>query len=307
MKKKKALSFIDIVRMFPDEQSARTWFEELRWGDGRFCPNPDCGSTNTYRITSGKPMPYRCADCRTYFSVRTGTPMQSSRLPLHTWLYAMYMLSTHPKGVSSMQLHRDLGINQSHAWHLGHRIREGWDSYYDRYFGPVEVDETYVGGKEKNKHASKKLREGRGTVGKSIVVGMKDRKTKKVQAKVIGRTDRGTLSSFVKRRIKKGAKVYTDEHRGYTDVPNHRVIKHSVGQYVDDQVHTNGIESFWAVLKRGYVGTYHHMSIKHLHRYVNEFAGRHNVRGVETLEQLALLAMSMVGKVLSYDELTGRK
>ena len=160
-----------------------------------------------------------------------------------------------------------------------------------------------MGGKEKNKHSHKKLRAGRGGVGKSLVVGAKDRETGTVSAKVVESNASDTLVPFVAKRTAPGATVYTDEHAAYRGLPNHAAVKHGVGQYVDGQAHTNGIESFWAMLKRGYHGTYHQVSAKHLQRYVDEFSGRHNVRNLDTLDQMALVAKSMDGKRLRYREL----
>ena len=187
-------------------------------------------------------------------------------------------MTTGLKGTSSMKLRRDLGITQKTAWHLAHRIRETWRYNGSPMAGPAEADESYFGGLEKNKHESKKAKTGRGTAGKTAVLGVKDRKTNTVKATVIERTDRPTLSGFVADSVEPGAKVYTDEHSGYEWVENHEVVRHSVKEYVRDQAHTNGIESFWSMLKRGYTGTYHKMSKKHLGRYVTEFAGRHNAR-----------------------------
>ena len=161
-----------------------------------------------------------------------------------------------------------------------------------------------MGGKERNKHQSKKLRAGRGAVGKVAVVGMKDRETNRISAEVVESTDGLTLQGFVLDQVADGAKVYTDDHRGYHGLPNHQTVKHSVGEYVDGMAHTNGIESFWSMLKRGYKGTYHRMSAKHLQRYVNEFAGRHNVRSKGTLDQMAGIARGFVGKRLLYRDLT---
>ena len=188
-----------------------------------------------------------------------------------------------------------------------HRIREGLAAEaarLDRFEGPVEVDESYFGGKEHNKHASKKLHAGRGAVGKTAVVAAKDRNTNRVKAKVVERTNKQTLQPFVESAREPGAKVYTDEAKAYDGLENRESVKHSVGEYVDGMAHTNGVESFWSMLKRGYHGTYHRMSPKHLQRYVNEFAGRHNIRDLDTIDQMAHVAAGMVGRRLLHRELT---
>ena len=305
---REGLTLMEVMELFPSEDAAKEWFEGVVWGPKRCCGK--CGSTNTKEVPNAKPMPYWCSACGSYFSVRTGTPMARSKIPLRKWAIAIYLCLTSLKSVSSLKLHRDIGVSQPAAWFMLHRIREAWaggDRGGSGLSGPVEVDETYVGGKRKNMSNAKRRElagTGRGAVGKTAVVGMKDRSTKEVRAKVTPSVAAPALQSFVAENAAPGATVYTDEAAAYRGIPfKHEAVRHGVAEYVRGMAHTNGMESFWSMLKRAHMGTFHKLSPKHLNRYVQEFAGKHNIRESGTLAQMRDTVTRMIGRTLLYRDL----
>ncbi len=308
--KRKKIGLAALNRMFPDNDAAYKWFENRLWPDGPYCPH--CGSFNVQAGIKHSSMTHRCRDCdgRPMFSLKTGTIMEGSKLDYWTWAIAIFYVTTNIKGIASTKLSSELEITQKSAWHLGHRLRKSMEEGVELFTGPVEVDETYVGGKRKNMSLAKRKElkgTGRGAVGKAAVVGLKDRETKQVVARHVQKTDSPHLAGFVAEKTKLGSKVYSDEAKAYKVLDpwfDHEAVNHGVGEYVRDMAHTNGMESFWSMLKRGYEGIYHYMSPKHLDRYVNEFSKRNNVRKADTINQMDSVARGMVGKHLSYRDLT---
>ena len=309
------LSLEEFFELFPDDEAAELFFMRARWPHGDVsCPR--CGSDRVQEPGGKAPLRFRCRLCRRFFSVKSSSVMKGSPLGYRKWLLALFLMLTNLKGISSLKLHRDLKIRYPSAWHLAHRIREAWDTLADVPLSPgvTEVDETYVGGKEKNKHydrklpAKKRIWRGQGESGKSIVVGAKNRETNQIRLRTVTGAKKGMLVPFIRESVPRGSTVYTDKLKSYDKLGlegyRHDSVNHKKKEFVRGKVHTNGIESGWAMLKRTYMGTYHRWSHKHENRYLAEIAGRHNLRQENTLVQLVLLARAMFEVRLRMKDLT---
>jgi len=298
-------NLIDFLEYFKDEKVCAEYFEKIRFQDGEYCPH--CGNMLIYRFSDNKR--FRCASCKKDFTIKTGTIFGESKISLQKWFIAIYLLTISKKGISSIQLSKQVGVTQKTAWFMDHRIRKALRQNQLQLFGEVELDETYVGGKEKNKHLSKKIRntQGRSTKTKAPVFGLIQRKGN-VKAKVVENVKMKTLEKEIIEHVKIGTQLYTDELLSYSKIGTlypHGTVRHGQGEYVKDNIHSNSIESFWALFKRGYYGIYHTMSKKHLQRYVDEFVYRFNNRK----EKLPDIFFDIINKAsstkkLSYKTLT---
>lgn len=296
----------ELMAHFSDETVCREYMEQMRWNGNPVCPH--CGKDKPYKLKNNRIWRCKSPDCRKDFSVTVGTIFENSKVALSTWLAALYLLTGHKKGISSLQLARDLGVTQKTAWFILHRIRLIMDDTDpEKLDNMVEVDETYVGGKWDNMHSKKrkKLRD-EDRDNKTPVIGVLER-SGKAKLTVIGKR---SFKDVVRENVNKEAVVVTDSHPSYQGLNReyviHESVNHSQGEYVRDVFHINSVEGFFSMLKRSIFGIYHQVSPKHLHRYCAETAYRYNTRKMKDDERFRLAIANTQGR-LKYKTLIDKK
>jgi transposase-like protein len=300
-------TLVEAIRYFADPEICVQYVASLRWPDGPVCPS--CGGTEYSYLTTRRV--WKCKACKRQFSVKQGTIFEDSAIPLDKWLASIWLIANSKNGVSSYELGRAVGMTQKSAWFVLHRIRLAMQTgSFDKFDGGIEVDETFIGGKARNMHKADRERrmKGRGWQGKTTVAGVLQRGGR-VKAHVIEQPSRRVLHRHVREHVTEGATVYTDSLRSYSGLEeygyDHRAVDHAE-RYVDGRVHTNGLENFWSLLKRGLNGTYVSVQPFHLFRYLDERAFAFNERHLDDLGRFECVLRTIAGRRLTYAQLTGR-
>ena len=309
MKRERATTLLEAIRYFSDPDVCLSYLVGLRWPDGKItCPT--CGSQEVHFIATRRLWRCKVKHPRQQFSIRVGTIFEDSPIGFDKWLPAIWLLTSAKNGISSYELHRSLGVSQKSAWFMLHRIRLAMQTgTFEKMSGPVEVDETFVGGKAQNMHKAKRVRKIHGTAGvnKTFVAGVLDR-GRSVRAAVVPDRSSSTLHTQIRKHVTLGAPVYTDEWQSYQGLSgefDHETINHAES-YVSGQVHTNGIENFWSLLKRSLHGTCVSVEAFHLSRYIDEQVLRFNTRDDSDAARFEKVLGQVAGRRLTYSDLTGQ-